>query len=182
MSSRLIRINSADRTTGATPAEFTVALDTPMPAGRYRLAQVLLPHTAPPIHSYGQALVVAVGASDYNITLDDDYYTAAQFIAALKTALDSATSLTWTLALDANTQVITFQKSGTATATIYPLSASSASTLAPALGIFSTKTIAAGGSAKSDGALNLATPLVYSIHVNEQSSDITSLMSARRSI
>ena len=127
MSSRLIRINSADRTTGATPAEFTVALDTPMPEGRYRLAQVLLPHTAPPIHSYGQALVVAVGASDYNITLDDDYYTAAQFIAALKTALDTATSLTWTLALDANTQVITFQKSGTATATIYPLSASSAS-------------------------------------------------------
>ena len=52
------RINSADRASG-TPADFAVSFPSPLPAGTYSLATVLIPHTAPPIYS-GLALVVSM--------------------------------------------------------------------------------------------------------------------------
>lgn len=163
---RFVRVSSEHRTSG-TPGSFSIPMSPPLPAGRYRLTQVMLPHTTPPVPATGKELVVSTdsGSTAESIAMGVDCYTAGPFLAALATKLGAKSGGTWTVAVDPASNVVSLQQAGGTATTLYPEMDRPESTLAPMLGVYEETTIGADSTVQLQGMLNLATQLVYEIDI-----------------
>lgn len=163
---RFVRISSEDRTSG-TPASFSVPMYPPLPAGRYGLAHVMLPHTTPPVPAAGKSLVVSTdgGTTKVPLEMGTDCYTAAPFLTALANALAAQSGGTWTPLLDQASNVVSLQQVGGQPTILYPEKDEPASTLASMLGVYTATTVGADSTVQLEGMLNLATQLVYEIDI-----------------
>lgn len=76
------------------------------------LDYAIFPYLIYPIRSGRNALVINEGGGDLTATIADGYYDSSNFPAALKTALDAAGALTYTVTISATTNKITISATG----------------------------------------------------------------------
>jgi hypothetical protein len=73
---------------------------------------VVMPYLIYPIRTNRNQIVINEGGSDLTATIADGYYDSSNFPAALKTALDAAGALTYTVTISSTTNVITISATG----------------------------------------------------------------------
>ena len=108
MSSRLFRrdlhVDSRDRDLAkwSSESEYRVWLQNPLRhVVGFRVVHVDLPTTAQfTVNAYNKKLDITYNSVEYNLTFTEGDYTRATFLDHLKSTLDTATSITWTVTND----------------------------------------------------------------------------------
>lgn len=109
-------LNSKDTNFG-TSANFVIDFDKsgiPFSEGEVAIGldYVIMPNLIYPIRSNRNQVIINEGGADKVATIPDGYYDSTNFPAALKTALDSAGALTYTVSISSTTNKITISATG----------------------------------------------------------------------
>lgn len=149
-----VYINSADRTSGTSSSNFTITFPYDIEFAEVRLVSARIPHTWYNVNDGNNHIDFDEGGGELNATVTAGQYTTTQLAAAVKTALEAAGALTYTVTFDTST---TFKTTIAATGNfslLFGSGTNKANDLAAVLGFSATDTTSAA-SAVSDGVYNL---------------------------